>query len=168
MAAPHPMKNPMHALYTWFHLESLPSEEVPQRAILLFCISFPWELSWSLSPVQCHEPHSILHQALYLSDLGLQLNGKNPLTTRLKIELRTWIDISLKKTYKWSICIGGPFKSRMFQNFHLFGNDLAIQYTVVTRIETRVTKTPGETFVSSVHHHCVNDLECFSIHLFIY
>ena len=35
----------------------------------------------------------------------------------------------------------------MFQNFHLFGNDLAIQYTVVTRIETRVTKTPGETFV---------------------
>ena len=42
----------------------------------------------------------------------------------------------------------------MFQNFHLFGNDLAIQYTVVTRIETRVTKTPGETFVSSVQFSC--------------
>ena len=42
----------------------------------------------------------------------------------------------------------------MFQNFHLFGNDLAIQYPVVTRIETRVTKTPGETFVSSVQFSC--------------
>ena len=31
----------------------------PQAAILLFCISFLWEWSWSLSPVQCHEPHSI-------------------------------------------------------------------------------------------------------------
>ena len=42
----------------------------PQTAILPFCISFPWGWSWSLSPVQCHEPHSIVHQALYLSDLG--------------------------------------------------------------------------------------------------
>ena len=30
-----------------------------------FCISFPRGWSWSLSPVQCHEPHSIVHQALY-------------------------------------------------------------------------------------------------------
>ena len=30
---------------------------------------FPWGWSWSLSPVQGHEPHSIVHQALYLSDL---------------------------------------------------------------------------------------------------
>ena len=35
-----------------------------QTAILLFCISFPWGWSWSLSPVQCHEPHSIVHQAV--------------------------------------------------------------------------------------------------------
>ena len=42
----------------------------PQTAILLFCISFPWGWSWSLCPVQCHEPHSIVHQALYLSDRG--------------------------------------------------------------------------------------------------
>ena len=42
----------------------------------------------------------------------------------------------------------------MLQNFHLFGNDLAIQYTVVTSIETRVTKTLGETFVSSVQFSC--------------
>ena len=42
----------------------------PQTAMLLFCISFPWGWSWSLSPVQCHEPQSIVHQALYLSGLG--------------------------------------------------------------------------------------------------
>ena len=34
-----------------------------------FCISFPWGWSWPLSPVQCHELQSIVHQALYLSDL---------------------------------------------------------------------------------------------------
>ena len=42
----------------------------PQTAILLFCISFSWGLSWFLSPVTCDEPPSIIHQALYLSDLG--------------------------------------------------------------------------------------------------
>ena len=36
----------------------------PQTAILLFCISFPLEWSWSLSPVQCHEPSSIVYQVL--------------------------------------------------------------------------------------------------------
>ena len=41
----------------------------PQTAILLFCISFSWGWSWSLSLVQCHEPLSIVHQALCLSDL---------------------------------------------------------------------------------------------------
>ena len=35
-----------------------------------FLISFPWGWSWSLSPVQCHEPQSIVHQALCLSDLA--------------------------------------------------------------------------------------------------
>ena len=38
---------------------------LPQKAILFF----PWEWSWSLSPIQCSEPPSIVHQALYLSDL---------------------------------------------------------------------------------------------------
>ena len=41
----------------------------PQTTILPFCISFPWGWSWSLSPVQCHEPSSIVHQAFCLSDL---------------------------------------------------------------------------------------------------
>ena len=40
-----------------------------QTAILLFCISFPWGWSWSLSPLQCPEPPSVVHQALCLSDL---------------------------------------------------------------------------------------------------
>ena len=41
----------------------------PQAAILPFCISFSWGWSWSLPPEQCHEPPSIVHQALCLSDL---------------------------------------------------------------------------------------------------
>ena len=40
-----------------------------QTAILTFCISFSWGWFCSLSPVQCHEPHSIVHQALCLSGL---------------------------------------------------------------------------------------------------
>ena len=41
----------------------------PQTALLLFCISFAWGWSWFLSPVQCHKPPFIVHQALCLSDL---------------------------------------------------------------------------------------------------
>ena len=41
----------------------------PQTAILLFCISFSWGWSCSLSPLQGHKPSSIVHQALCLSDL---------------------------------------------------------------------------------------------------
>ena len=33
----------------------------PQTAILLFCISFSWGWSWFLSPIQCHEPLSIMY-----------------------------------------------------------------------------------------------------------
>ena len=41
----------------------------PQTAVLLFCISFSWGCSWSLSPIQCHKPLSVVYQALCLSDL---------------------------------------------------------------------------------------------------
>ena len=41
----------------------------PQTTVLPFCISFPCGWSWSLPPVQCHEPLSIVLQALCLSDL---------------------------------------------------------------------------------------------------
>ena len=34
-----------------------------------FCISFSWGWSWSLPPLQCHEPSSLVLQALCLSDL---------------------------------------------------------------------------------------------------
>ena len=35
----------------------------PKTTILPFCISFSWGWSWSLPPVQCHEPPSIVLQA---------------------------------------------------------------------------------------------------------
>ena len=41
----------------------------PQTTILPFCISFPWGWSWSLSPVQSHEPPSIFDQVFCLSGL---------------------------------------------------------------------------------------------------
>ena len=41
----------------------------PQMAIFPFCISFSWGWSWSLPPVQCHEPLYIALQALCLSAL---------------------------------------------------------------------------------------------------
>ena len=54
---------PLLVFFSWLFVRP------PQTAILLFCISFSWEWSWSLPPVQCHEPPSIVHQALCLSDL---------------------------------------------------------------------------------------------------
>ena len=41
----------------------------PQTTILPFCISFSWGWSWSLPPIQCHKPLSIVLQAVCLSDL---------------------------------------------------------------------------------------------------
>ena len=38
---------------------------LPQTTILLFCISFPWRWSSSLSPLQCQKPLSIVHQVFY-------------------------------------------------------------------------------------------------------
>ena len=48
-------------------------ERPPQIAILLLCISFPWGWSWSLSPAQCHEPPSIVHQTLSIRSSPLNL-----------------------------------------------------------------------------------------------
>ena len=41
----------------------------PQTIFLSFYIFFPWGWSWSLRLVKCHEPLSIVLQALCLSDL---------------------------------------------------------------------------------------------------
>ena len=49
--------------FSLFHFSFHSFARPPQTAILLFCI-FSWGWSWSLSPVQCHEPHSVVHQAL--------------------------------------------------------------------------------------------------------
>ena len=40
----------------------------PRQPFCFFAFLFHGD-GWSLSPVQCHEPQSIVHQALYLSDL---------------------------------------------------------------------------------------------------
>ena len=45
----------------------------PQITILLFCISFSWGWFWSLPPVQCHKPLSIVLQELYQIYLSLLL-----------------------------------------------------------------------------------------------
>jgi len=41
----------------------------PQTTTFPFCIYFSWGWSWSLSPVQCHEPLCIVLQKICLSDL---------------------------------------------------------------------------------------------------
>ena len=41
----------------------------PQTIILPFCISFSWGWFWSLPPVQCYEPSSVVIQTLCLSNL---------------------------------------------------------------------------------------------------
>ena len=38
----------------------------PQTTIVLFCTSFSWEWFWSWPPIRCHEPPSIVLQALWL------------------------------------------------------------------------------------------------------
>ena len=52
-----------------FHFSSQLFIRRPQTTILPFCISFSWGWSWSLPPIQCHEPTSIVLLALCLSDL---------------------------------------------------------------------------------------------------
>ena len=64
----------------------------PQTAILLFCISFSWGCSWFLTPVQCHEPLSIVNQALSLSDLVLKIYLSFPLYNHKGFDLdHTWM-----------------------------------------------------------------------------
>ena len=60
--------------------------------ILLFKICFSWGWSWLLSPVQCHEPPSIVHQALYLSDLITWIYLSLPLYSHKGFDLgHTWM-----------------------------------------------------------------------------
>ena len=60
--------------------------------ILAFCISFSWEWSWSLPPVQCHKPLFIVLQALCLSDLIPWIYFSVPLYNRKRFDLgHTWM-----------------------------------------------------------------------------
>ena len=61
-------------------------------SIFLFCISFSWGWSCSLSPVQCHELLSIFLQALWLSDLIPWMHLLLPLYNHNGFDLgHTWI-----------------------------------------------------------------------------
>ena len=51
----------------------------PQTTIFSFCISFSWGWFWSVPPVQCYEPLSIVLQALCLLDLILWIYSSPPL-----------------------------------------------------------------------------------------
>ena len=54
-------------LYLSLFFFSQLSVRAPQTIILPFCISFSWGWSWSLPPVHCHKPLSIVLWALYQS-----------------------------------------------------------------------------------------------------
>ena len=65
----------------------------PQTAILPFWISFSWGWSWSLPPIQCHEPPSIVLQALSLSDLIPWIYFSLPLRNR-KLLSCVWLFVT--------------------------------------------------------------------------
>ena len=68
-----------HSVFKWVYLSFSPLIftsffftaicKASSASHFAFCISFSWGWSWSLSPVQCHKPPSIVHQAICLSDL---------------------------------------------------------------------------------------------------
>ena len=90
----------------------------PQTAILLFCISFQWGWSWSLSPVQCHEPLSTVHQALCLSDLVLYICFSLPLHNHKGFDLGpTWTTLLLL-VRMWCFSLGKHFPTL---SGHVFG-----------------------------------------------
>ena len=64
--------------YHWLQLTRFQSIKGLQQTILPFCISFSRRWSWSLPPVQCHEPPSV-HS--YLGTLSTRSNPLNLFTT---------------------------------------------------------------------------------------
>ena len=76
----------------------------PQTAILLSCISLSWGWSQSLSPVQCYEPLSIVHQALCLSDLvpSIYFSHRSVIWKKNPRTLRFWV-LDMIKRQEWGI-----------------------------------------------------------------
>ena len=78
---------------------------------LPFCISFSWGWSWSLPPVQCHKPSSIVLQALCLSDLIPWVYLSLPLYNRKGFDLghtctHAYIKQNIFQPYKeWNLAI---------------------------------------------------------------
>ena len=58
-----------------FHFSSFHSylKGLPRQPFGFFCISFPWGWSWSLSPVQCHEPPLLSSDTLSIRSCPLNL-----------------------------------------------------------------------------------------------
>ena len=64
----------------------------PQTTILPSCISFSWGWFWSLLPIQCSEPPSIVLQALCLPDLIPWIYLSLPLSNHKVFDLgHTWM-----------------------------------------------------------------------------
>ena len=86
---------------------------LPQTIILPFCISFSWWWFWSVPPVQCYEPPSIVLQELCLSNLissiyfSLQLHNRKgfdlgQILFRYKYqELRAATNIQGQEGWQW-------------------------------------------------------------------
>ena len=73
----------------------------PQTTVLPFCISFSWTWSWSLPPVQCYEPLSIVNQSLCLSHLIRWIYLSFPLYNHKGFDLvHSWVSCEKKRSEK--------------------------------------------------------------------
>ena len=59
----------------------------PQTTIMHFCITFSWGWSWSLPPVQCYKPLSIVLQAVCLPDLIPWIYSSPPVYNHSRFDL---------------------------------------------------------------------------------
>ena len=90
--------------------------------ILPFSISFSWGWSWALPSVHCHEPPSIVLQALCLSDLFLWIYLSLPLRTKL-VEVMEF-QLSYFKSWNtmlWKCCTQFPSKFEKLSSGHRTG-----------------------------------------------
>ena len=67
----------------------------PQTTTLPSCISFPWEWSWSLPPVHCYKPLSIVLQAFCLPNVIPWIYSSPPLDSHKGFDLgHTWMALN--------------------------------------------------------------------------
>ena len=92
----------------------------PQTAILPFCISFPWGWSWSLSPIQCHEPHFIVQEEPKCGNIKLHSTVLPLETGQVRILLYTSIPICIRHVYYFSTSFLFPSFLSPFSSFFPF------------------------------------------------